>query len=191
MKVIAIQSSPNKDGLTYQLAMAALTGAQEAGAETELVNLTDLNIGVCKPCGRGWGQCRENGRCGLDDDFNGLRDNINAADGVVFATPVYFGDLSEDAKTFLDRWRRCEIFNHEQSVLKGKRVIGIAAGGGSGAGTASALANLERYLLWLQLTAWDLAAVTDNNKARQLQALETAGKDMVRAKKPRRKRERL
>jgi hypothetical protein len=72
-KVIALQSSPNKDGLTYQLAMAALGGAQEAGAETELVNLTDLDLCVCKPCGRGWGRCREEGRCGQDDDFNEAR----------------------------------------------------------------------------------------------------------------------
>ncbi len=181
MKVIAIQTSPNQDGLTHALAQAALRGAETAGAETEFVNLNDLNINACEACGRGWGLCREQGRCKQDDDFNALRERINAADALVFATPVYFGDLSESAKCFLDRWRRCEIHNRDNSALKGKRVIGIAAAGGSGGGCISALGNLEKYLAWLQFTIWDLMPVTQRNKGWKTKALEEAGRNMVEA----------
>jgi len=82
----------------------------------------------------------------IDDDFQNLREKINRADAFVFSSPVYFGDLSESAKRFLDRWRRCEISNRETSPLKGKIAIGIAAAGGSGGGAVSALLNLENYL---------------------------------------------
>jgi len=60
----------------------------------------------------------------INDDFQSLREKINGADALVFSTPVYFGDISESAKSFLDRWRRCETSKHEASPLKGKRIIG-------------------------------------------------------------------
>jgi len=65
----------------------------------------------------------------IEDDFQNLREKINQADALVFSTPVYYGDLSESAKRFLDRWRRCESVNRETSPLRGKLAIGIAAAG--------------------------------------------------------------
>jgi len=179
MKVLAIQSSPNEDGLTSQLAQAVLRGAEAAGAQTELVHLNKLDIGLCKACGNGWGICRTEGRCIQEDDLGGLKEKIDSADAFVFSTPVYFGDLSESAKALLDRWRRCEITRREESPLKGKRAIGIAAAGGSGGGAVNALHNLEGYLRWLQFAVIDLVPVTQRNKAWKLKALEEAGKSLV------------
>ena len=129
MKVIGIQSSPNLDGLTCELAQAVLEGAASAGAETELVYLNRLNVESCKAHDRGWGTCHTKGKCMIEDDFQNLREKINQADALVFSTPVYYGDLSESAKRFLDRWRRCESVNRETSPLRGKLAIGIAAAG--------------------------------------------------------------
>ena len=179
MKVIAIQSSTNKDGLTAAVAGAALRGAQKAGAETDLINLCDLVIHHCQMCDRGSARCREKGECEQKDDFNMLREAVNAADAVVFATPVYFGDPSESAKCFLDRWRRCEVVDRDKSPLRGKRVIGIAAAGGSGLGAITALSSLERYFQWLQFTVWELTPVTQINRRWALKAIEEAGRTMV------------
>ena len=179
MKVLGIQSSPNVDGLTCQLAQAVLDGAQSEGAETEPIHLNRLNIESCKAHNRGWGICRTEGRCVLKDDFESLRGKINGADALVFSTPVYFGDLSESAKRFLDRWRRCENSNREKSPLKGKLVIGIAAAGGSGGGAVNALHNMETYLRWLQFTIFDLVPVTQISKKHKLDMLKVAGKRMV------------
>jgi multimeric flavodoxin WrbA len=107
MKCLAIQSSPNLDGLTASLASAVLKGYTEAGGEAELVNLNERDIKTCIACENGWGQCR-NGDCILVDDFEAIRGMIREADAFVFATPVYWSDLSESAKSFLDRLRRCE-----------------------------------------------------------------------------------
>ena len=179
MKVIAIQSSPNRDGLTVACASAALRGAQKAGAETDLITLTDLVIHTCLMCDRNKSLCHEKGRCEQKDDFNMLRETVNAADAVVFATPVYFGDPSEVAKCFLDRWRRCEVIERDKSVLRGKRIIGIAAAGGSGMGAITTLGSLERYFQWLQFTIWELAPVTQINRRWALKAIEEAGRTMV------------
>jgi len=179
MKIIAIQSSPNLDGLTCQLAHAVLEGAQSEGAEIELVHLNKLSIDSCKAHGRGWGTCSSEGKCIIKDDFQNLREKINQADALVLSTPVYFGDLSESAKRFLDRWRRCETFNRQASPLKGKLAIGIAAAGGSGGGAVTALHNLEIYLRWLQFTVFDLVPVIRISKRHKLDMLKIAGKGMV------------
>jgi multimeric flavodoxin WrbA len=179
MKVIGIQSSPNTDGLTCQLAQAALQGGESGGAETELIHLNKLKIESCKAHDRGWGTCRTEGKCVIRDDFQNLREKINEADALVFSTPVYFGDISESAKRFLDRWRRCEIFNHQASPFIGKPAIGIAAAGGSGRGAVNALRNLETYLRWLQFTIFDLVTATQKSRTHKLDMLKVAGERML------------
>ena len=77
MKVIGIQSSPNLDGLTCQLAQAVLDGARSEGAEIELIHLNKLGIESCKAHDRGWGTCRTEGKCIIQDDFQDLREKIN------------------------------------------------------------------------------------------------------------------
>jgi multimeric flavodoxin WrbA len=182
MRVIGIQSSPNVDGLTSMLAKAVLEGAKDSGAETELVHLNQLDIKSCEAHnldGRGWGTCHIKGICMIKDGFQDLREKIDQADALVFSTPVYFGDLSESAKRFFDRWRRCETYNRENSLLKGKPVIGIAAAGGSGGGAVNALRNLETYLRWLQFSIFDLVPVTQISKEHKLEMLKVAGKRML------------
>jgi len=181
MKVIGIQSSPNTDGLTGMLAKAVLDGAESKGVETELVHLNQLDVRSCEAHnlkGRGWGTCRTKGTCMIKDDFQRLRSMINEADALVFSTPVYFGDISESAKSFLDRWRRCERSSSD-SPLIGKPVIGIAAAGGSGGGAVNALHNLEIYLRRLKFTIFDLAPVTQKSKIHKLDMLRVAGQRLV------------
>ena len=180
MKIIGIQSSPNIDGLTSRLAKAVLCGAESAGAEIELVHLNKVDVGSCLACEQGWGTCRTDGTCSQKDDFQSLRDKINSADALVFSTPVYFGGLSESAKRLLDRWRRCEIRDRENSPLRGMRTIAIAAAGGSGGGAVTALRDLEAYLRWLQFSISDLVTVTRRNAEYKLKMLETAGASMAK-----------
>ena len=54
MTVIAIQSSPNLDGLTSSLAQAVLEGVEAEGGEAELVhlNIGEINLSVLIHCSR-------------------------------------------------------------------------------------------------------------------------------------------
>lgn len=178
MRVVAIQSSPNLDGLTSSLAKAVLRGVEAEGGETELIHLNRLEMKPCIACENGWGICRREGVCILEDDFESLRWKINEADALVFATPVYWHDLSESAKIFLDRLRRCETFN-DFKTFAGKKTIGIASAGGSGRGAVRALYNLEDYLRRLGFEIFDLVPVTRFSKDHKLEMLEKAGRRLV------------
>ena len=110
--------------------------------------------------------------------FESLREKIYEADALVFATPVYWHDLSESAKIFLDRLRRCENLN-DFKTFTGKKAIGIASAGGSGRGAVRALYNLEDYLRRLGFEIFDLVPVTRFSKDHKLEMLEKAGRRLV------------
>ncbi len=176
MKVLAIQTSANDDGLTAKCAQTALEGAKSAGAEIELVHLNQLNIQPCRACDGGWGICRTENRCIIeDDDFDSLRQKMNAADALVFASPVYFSDITESARRFLERLRRCEARRKDGSPLAQKPIIGIAAAGGSGAGAANTSLTLDTYLRRIGLKIADLFPITRFNAEYKLKAIQEAG----------------
>ncbi len=178
MKVIAVQSSPNVDGLTSSLAEAVLNGVREEGGETELIHLNRLDIKPCIACDNGWGKCRKEGVCILEDDFQDLTEKIAKSDVLVFATPVYWHDLSESAKIFLDRLRRCET-GKGFKTFKGKKAVGIASAGGSGRGAVRALYNLEDYLRRLEFDVFDMVPVTRFSKGHKLEMLKEAGRRLL------------
>jgi multimeric flavodoxin WrbA len=177
MKCLAIQSSPNLNGLTSSLAQSVLNGVKAEGGFTELIHLNKLNIKSCIACDNGWGLCREKNLCVQEDDLEALRKKIIEADVIVFATPVYWHDLSESAKRLLDRLRRCESFAFK--TFNGKKIIGIASAGGSGRGAVRALFNLEEYLRRLGFEIFDLVSVTRFSKDHKMSMLEEAGKRLV------------
>ena len=187
MKILAIQSSPNTDGLTGRLAQAVLQGAAAQGAETELVHLNRLQIEACQACGTGWGhhfKPQADGpqadECILQDDFAGLHTRVATADGLIFCTPVYFHDLSESAKVFLDRLRRCHWPLKEKSPLRGKGLVSVTAAGGTGNGALEAAVVLEKILLsFLGMKRIASLAVTRFNQEFQVEAGHGAGRLMV------------
>lgn len=178
MRIIAVQSSPNLDGLTSNLTQAVLGGAKAKGEEVELIHLNKLDIKPCIVCNEGWGKCKKEGLCILEDDFQNLRQKIAESDALVFATPVYWHDLSETAKIFLDRLRRCET-GKGFKTFAGKKAIGIASAGGSGKGAVRALYILEDYLRRLGFDIFDLVPVTRFSKDHKFEMLEKAGKRLV------------
>ena len=179
MRVIAIQSSPNHDGLTATIAQALLDGARNGGAEVELVHLNDLNVRSCQACDQGWGTCAQDGTCVIEDAFEPLREKMREADALVFSTPVYYGDFSESLKNLMDRLRRCEGRVDEGATLAGKPAIGIAAAGGSGGGTPTAMQMFARYFSVLGLERFDLMGVTQRSRAFMLDAATAAGTLLV------------
>ena len=180
MLVIGLQTSPNEDGLTAKAAKAALEGAKGAGAETELIHLRKQDIQACRACEKGWGRCAREGLCIIEDDMQALRERLYQADAIVLSTPVYFGEVSEVTKCFLDRVRRCERRMEGPSPLEGKPILCIAAAGGSGGGTLSCLQILDRYCSHLHLRVFDNVPLMRRSREYMLAALPAAGKALVR-----------
>ena len=100
MKVIGINASPRKGANTLTLVEAVLKGAAGKGAETKLVNLSELDMRPCLACDA----CKENlGHCAQKDDLTPLMEEIATCDAVVLGTPVYWFHVSAQFKTLVDR----------------------------------------------------------------------------------------
>jgi multimeric flavodoxin WrbA len=183
MKILIFSSSPNTDGLTAACASAAAEGVKLAGEEAELVKLNDLSIGMCQACDNGWGTCLEGHHCQTEDDFQALHARTLSADAYILVSPVYWGEMSESAKAFTDRLRRCEASRNEESGLFRKPVIGVAAAGGSGGGMISCLASMERWIEHVRARKFDLIPVNRWSWAYKVVAIRSAAETMVKEMK--------
>jgi len=179
MNVIVISSSPNKDGLTAACATAAVEGVLQAGGRAEEVRLNDLQVGMCRACGNGWSTCLDDHECQTEDDFQALHARVLQADACVLVTPVYWGEMSESAKAFTDRLRRCEATRGDESGLFGKPVIAVAAAGGSGNGMITCLQSMERWIQHVRARKFDLIPVNRWSREYKLVAIRDAAREMV------------
>lgn len=177
---IIITSSPNKDGLTAACGKAAYDGITGAGGEAEIIDISELKLQPCRICGNGWGQCRNTGACIINDNLAEIQDKIRDSSGLFLITPVYFGQPSERMKYFCDRYRRCEAFREGGSWIKGKQVNLVAAAGGSGNGTPTALVELENWCRHIQAIAQERIGITRFNRVPVLSVIEDAGARLVR-----------
>jgi len=104
MKVILLNGSPRKGWNTDILLHKAAEGAESVGAETEIINLYELNFKGCRSCmacnmdGKSWGHCAWN------DDLKEALDKIDRADGLILGSPIYFGDVAAEMRAFLERF---------------------------------------------------------------------------------------
>jgi multimeric flavodoxin WrbA len=121
MRIIGIAGSPRK-GNTEVMVRAALEGAREAGAETEIILLSELKLEMCDGCL----QCDEIGKCHLDDNMNEINERLAGVGGFIIGSPARWSLLSGDLKVFLDRTNPLAV----PERLKGK-VAGIIAVGQS------------------------------------------------------------
>jgi multimeric flavodoxin WrbA len=179
MKVIIITGSPNREGLTAACGEQARQGAVSAGAEATVIRLNDLSVGMCHACDEGWGTCKEKHHCQLVDDFQKLHTTLRDIDGFIFVTPVYWADMSESTKAFIDRLRRCEAFKQKDQYLSGKPIICVAAAGGSGNGCVSCLATMEKFVDHVKGIKFDFLGITKRNKEYKLKTIYEASKQMV------------
>ena len=98
-KVLIISSSPRKGGNSETLAAAFAKGAKDAGNQVETVFLREKQYGFCKGCLA----CQKLGRCVINDDAAAITEKMHDADVIVFATPIYYYEMSGQLKTLLDR----------------------------------------------------------------------------------------
>jgi multimeric flavodoxin WrbA len=105
MNVMAFNGSPRKKNWnTVTLLNNALEGAASAGAETELIQLYDLNFSGCISCF----SCKKisrkkEGVCAVQDDLTSVLDRVRNADALIIGTPVYYGAESASTRALLER----------------------------------------------------------------------------------------
>ena len=104
MKVIALNGSPRKSWNTAILLKKALEGAASQGAETELINLYDLNFKGCISCF----ECKRKngisyGQCAVKDELMPVLKKAAEADSIVLGSPIYLGAVTGVMHAFLER----------------------------------------------------------------------------------------
>lgn len=173
MNITLVWSSPNKDGLTNTTARNFMKGLNNAGAKVNEIWLNKANIGHCRACENGWGNCLKIGECIIKDDFSNIYRQLSESDGIVFVSAVYWSEMTECMKAFVDRLRRCEATKNH--FLEGKRCILIACAGGTGRGTLECLHQMEQALTHMGMRAYDRIPVVRYNIEYVLPSLEKAG----------------
>lgn len=97
--IVGIVGSPRIGGNTEILLQEALNAAAEEGAQTEIIRLADKEIKPCDACL----SCRRTGECHIKDDFQEVFDKMVKADGIILASPVYFGSATPQIMALIDR----------------------------------------------------------------------------------------
>lgn len=100
MRIVVLNGSPRANGNTEMLSEEFIKGATEAGHETELINLRGKNVAGCLGCQ----YCHaHNGECVQKDDMKEILASLGTADMVVFASPIYWFDITAQLKAVIDR----------------------------------------------------------------------------------------
>ncbi|MDR3047639.1 MAG: flavodoxin family protein [Bacteroidales bacterium] len=106
IEIIAINGSPRTNGNTAEMCNHFLEGAISANANvhTTIINLYELDFKGCKSCFA----CKlknnsSYGHCIVEDGITKLIEQVSQADGVVFASPIYLGDITGEMRSFLER----------------------------------------------------------------------------------------
>ena len=194
MKLLILSGTPKNDGVCHSFVETAMATAKKCGVDAEIVNLSKVGLEKCHMCNDGWGICYKQHKCifGDKDGFNALQEKMAAADAYVYLTPVYWGEVSEEMKIFLDKFRRCQATKQwdeesEKSFLVGKPSILVASAGGGGGGIVNTFHQMERALQHMGGFEWpleregvfDYIAVNRWNQEYKRKALEAAIVEMV------------
>ncbi len=172
-----ISGSRNPKGRTAQAIEAFVRGIGDAKGTADLSFLPEMRIERCRQCeSDGWGVCRDGSGCVIDDDLQGVVDTIVQADGVVFASPVYFSDMSESLRAFLDRFRRFAFKGVGTQGVTAKPALLLCVAGGGGGGALQCLIQMEKIASTIGFSVRDAVPVRRQNIENKIGSLEQTGR---------------
>jgi len=123
MNIIGISGSPTGDGNNEKMIEMALAVAEDRGFEVDRIFLSERSVAPCTACG----DCTDKKVCTIEDDMAELYPLLEDADGIIVASPVYFGCMTAQLKALFDR----TLMLRRQGFLLSGKVGGAIAVGGS------------------------------------------------------------
>lgn len=97
--ILIISTSLREGGNSETLAKSFADGAKAKGNNVEILLLRNKTINFCRGCLI----CQNTQKCVINDDANEILNKMLNADIIVFATPIYYYEMSGQMKTLLDR----------------------------------------------------------------------------------------
>lgn len=112
--ILIVTGSPRKNGNSFAMAQAFGRAASEQGHSVTRIDAAFEDFGGCKACNT----CFSSGcACAFSPAFNRAAPALQAADVVVFCTPVYWYAMPAQLKAFVDHFH---AFFCGQKNLSGK-----------------------------------------------------------------------
>lgn len=104
VKILGLIGSP-RHGNTEILIKEALKAAENVGGvKTEALQVAPLKVNPCIACFRCFDEIGSTRGCpSFDDDMEKIYPKLAECDGIIIGSPVYFGGITGELKTFLDR----------------------------------------------------------------------------------------
>lgn len=129
MLIIGLNGSPNRQENTAFILEAALDAAAKLGAETETIFLRGIlekqKNPFCVACET---PCQ--GKCYKGTELEEVLERMAVADGLLLASPVFFGTVSGQIKAFWDKTRRLRRGKRLLNTVGGALSVGAARFGG-------------------------------------------------------------
>ncbi len=98
--ILVLTGSPRRNGNSDRMADAFIKGALSVGHEVTKFETAKKEIGGCKACKTCWSKGKP---CSFRDDFDELAPLLEAADVIVFSTPLYWFGFTAQIKSAIDR----------------------------------------------------------------------------------------
>lgn len=179
MKVVAFNGSPRKNGNTAFSLKVVLNELEQAGIDTELVQVGGHTLAGCRACGG----CKKNGgHCVLPDDgMNGYIDKMREADGILVGSPVYFANINTETKALIDR--AGSALGQTLAGKVGAPVVAARRAGGTFAYAAINFFFGIKQMIVPGSTYWNLTLARDIGDAQKdeegVRTFENLGKNMA------------
>ena len=177
---MGLVGSPRKNGNTELLTKHTLKAISQEGLDTELIRLAGLKIGPCTACMA----CQKEEACSIKDDLFPIYLRMKEADGIILASPVYYGSATSLIKGLMERVGYISRWNGEpfQRKVGGPLVVARRSG---------RTFTIAQLTFWFQIlgffipgsTYWNVAIGREKGDVKQdEEGLETAwnfGKNMA------------
>lgn len=126
MNVIGVNGSPRKHWNTGTLIEHALLGAQSEGANTECIDLYDVDYKGCRSCFSCKREGSGYGKCAVSDDLTPILDRIYDVDALIIGTPIYYGSATGEMRSFIERLLfPKKSWDYWSSLIEKKIPVGI------------------------------------------------------------------
>ena len=179
MTVLLINGSPHERGNTYQALNEAAQALNEQGIETDIVWICTKPLRGCIACGT----CavKGNGHCVFNDDLcNMVIDKMNAADGLIVGSPVYYGTPTGNILNLVHRM----LFAGAQVQGKPAAAVAICRRGGATAAFQTLQMPFQMVNMPLATSQyWNIAYGREPGEAAQdaegMQTMRTMARNMA------------
>ena len=161
-KILVLNGSPRKNGATASLMNAFVSGTTEAGNEVRKYYIHGMDIKNCLGCDA----CMNThaGCVQKDEGMAKIYEDLSWCDVIVFVSPVYFGYLTAQTKSVIDRmWA---WFNLPGNFEAKRETVLIS----TARGTDFSL-TLQQYGVYSMLGWTDLGHILGAGKENEARAL--------------------